>query len=70
MQFIKASTLIKKLAECVEEYGDLPVLLAVKHSTNILDTICQVTGFTIRDRSTNETQNVFVLSDYPLHKEE
>lgn len=66
MQFIKASTLAEKLKEYIEKYGDLPILMADSHSSNALDPIIGITGFTIRDTTTNETQNIFVLSDYVI----
>lgn len=64
MQFIKASTLVEKLKDYIEEYGDLPVLMADSHSSNALDPIIGITGLTARDTNTNETQNVFAISDY------
>ncbi len=69
MQFIKASTLVEKLKDYIEEYGDLPVLMADSHSSNALDPIIGLSGLTIRDTSTNETQNIFAISDYVLNTE-
>ena len=66
MQFINASTLVKKLEEYIEKYGDFPVLMSDSHSSNALDPIIGITGFTIRDTTTDETQNVFVISDYVI----
>ena len=69
MQFIKASTLVEKLKDYIEEYGDLTVLMADSHSSNALDPIIGLSGLTIRDTSTNETQNIFAISDYVLNTE-
>ena len=58
MQFIRASILVEKLKDYIEEYGDLPVLMADSHSSNALDPIIGI--------NTNETQNVFAISDYVI----